>query len=68
MQFSQKVPESWKTLAPNMHKAFDAVAESAGQNAPKEQTLAKVSSLMQICNACHVGSRLVDEHLTLIGK
>jgi hypothetical protein len=53
-----KLPLEFKELGLSVHKRFDEIATAAESGASREQLLAKLSTQLSACVACHAGYRL----------
>jgi hypothetical protein len=58
---SGKLPPAWKPMAVSLRRGFDDLAASIDAHEPTAKSLARISQLMAICNACHANFRLAVE-------
>ena len=58
IQRRKLMPEGYKSLGPQMHRSFQAIARDARDFGGVEQTLEQLSILMSVCTTCHRTYRL----------
>lgn len=55
---SGKLPSAWKPMAVSLRQGFDELAASIDAHEPMAKSLARISQLMAICDACLANFRL----------